>query len=443
MVRAASYLGSLALLASSALAKEVAVNEAVAAELYDSGLVHKAVMDRKMPRRRRILLMGLDLGTTTVTTPSEWREIRSYKHYMIIGSEAPGHGVQIFDMHKLLTIDPANPVVFHPRNDLAAWTNALMPRGNQHNIVVNEELNYFAAVGSQPRTDPNCRSGLNFFDLTDPTNPKSLGCAAGDGYVHDAQCMVYHGPDKRYEGRDICYGYNEDTLTIYDVTNKANVTNIISRISYEGAAYTHQGWVLDPKNQEYLVMDDELDEVRARGPAADGFPVTYIWDIRDLEKPKQTGLYKSKTKAIDHNQYVIDGLNYQSNYGAGLRVFDDDDLPGGGDVEFLGTWSSYAYFKSGYVFINSIERGAWTVKLTGTDCPRAPVCNADNCLRSFRATSVPGRLAESREFCDDFLSRPVRDVAALPSHAVKNCAGDAIARASSACACLPTATPAP
>ncbi|CRK36042.1 hypothetical protein BN1708_006900 [Verticillium longisporum] len=507
MVRAASYLGSLALLASSALAKEVAVNEAVAAELYDSGLVHKAVMDRKMnfwktaresgvfkseqypelnatkcvngwaeaivgDRHNTFRCNNVDLvhflphialgspgaqgssswGWTSdddrefvavgqydgtafieigkdgrmtylgrlpqVTTPSEWREIRSYKHYMIIGSEAPGHGVQIFDMHKLLTVDPANPVVFHPRNDLAAWTNALMPRGNQHNIVVNEELNYFAAVGSQPRTDPNCRSGLNFFDLTDPTNPKSLGCAAGDGYVHDAQCM-------------------------------ANVTNIISRISYEGAAYTHQGWVLDPKNQEYLVMDDELDELRARGPAADGFPVTYIWDIRDLEKPKQTGLYKSKTKAIDHNQYVIDGLNYQSNYGAGLRVFDvssiprdptgasvcevawfdlypeDDDLPGGSDVEFLGTWSSYAYFKSGYVFINSIERGAWTVKLTGTDCPRAPVCNADNCLRSFRATSVPGRLAESREFCDDFLSRPVRDVAALPSHAVKNCAGDA------------------
>ncbi|CRJ99867.1 hypothetical protein BN1723_008711 [Verticillium longisporum] len=337
MVRAASYLGSLALLASSALAKEVAVNEAVAAELYDSGLVHKAVMDRKMnfwktaresgvfkseqypelnatkcvngwaeaivgDRHNTFRCNNVDLvhflphvalgspgaegssswGWTSdddrefvavgqydgtafieigkdgrmtylgrlpqVTTPSEWREIRSYKHYMIIGSEAPGHGVQIFDMHKLLTVDPANP---------------------------------------------------------------SLGCAAGDGYVHDAQCMVYHGPDKRYEGRDICYGYNEDTLTIYDVTNKANVTNIISRISYEGAAYTHQGWVLDPKNQEYLVMDDELDEVRARGPAADGFPVTYIWDIRDLEKPKQTGLYKSKTKAIDHNQYVIDGLNYQ------------------------------------------------------------------------------------------------------------------------------------
>lgn len=55
--------------------------------------------------------------------------------------------------------------------------------------------------------------------------------------------------------------------------------------------------------------------------------MTYIWDIRDLENPKNTGIYKSKVKAIDHNQYVIDGLNYQSNYGAGLRVFDVSSIP--------------------------------------------------------------------------------------------------------------------
>ena len=33
--------------------------------------------------------------------PSPWREIRSYKNYMIIGSEAEDHGVQIFDMKKV------------------------------------------------------------------------------------------------------------------------------------------------------------------------------------------------------------------------------------------------------------------------------------------------------------------------------------------------------
>ena len=104
--------------------------------------------------------------------------------------------------------------------------------GRTHNVVVNEELGYFAAVGAQPRGDLICNSGLNLFDITDPENLISLGCAADDGYIHDAQCLAYHGPDKRYEGRDICYGgslpnpridlyqhsilgYNEDNLTIY------------------------------------------------------------------------------------------------------------------------------------------------------------------------------------------------------------------------------------
>lgn len=50
MVRAASYLGSLALLASTALGKEVEVNEARAEELYDSGVVHKSLMDHKLVR---------------------------------------------------------------------------------------------------------------------------------------------------------------------------------------------------------------------------------------------------------------------------------------------------------------------------------------------------------------------------------------------------------
>ena len=34
--------------------------------------------------------------------PAIWREIRGYKDYMIIGSEAEGHGIQIFDMKKVL-----------------------------------------------------------------------------------------------------------------------------------------------------------------------------------------------------------------------------------------------------------------------------------------------------------------------------------------------------
>ncbi|KAL3420395.1 hypothetical protein PVAG01_08894 [Phlyctema vagabunda] len=323
------------------------------------------------------------------SVPSIWREIRGYKSFMIIGSEAVGHGIQIFDMTKLLTLDKASPVVFDAAADLTGHF-AELPVGRTHNVVVNEELDYAVAVGAAPRNS-SCAAGLIFIDLKDPSNPVTPGCDPQDGYVHDAQCLVYRGPDEKYNGRDICYGYNEDTLTIYDVTDKTNST-IISRTSYEGASYTHQGWVLDVNYQEFLVLDDELDEERAAGPGGDGFPVTFIWDIRSLAAPKQTGYYKSNIKSIDHNQYVIEGINYQSHYGAGLRVLDltsvpsdptgaevceigyfdiypeDDEAPGGGIVDFVGTWSSYAFFKSGYILINTIERGAFIVKLTDSSC---------------------------------------------------------------------------
>lgn len=51
-------------------------------------------------------------------SPVIWREIKSNGPYMIIGSEGAGHGIQIFDMRKLLDIDPASPKVFSTTSDL-------------------------------------------------------------------------------------------------------------------------------------------------------------------------------------------------------------------------------------------------------------------------------------------------------------------------------------
>lgn len=97
-------------------------------------------------------------------------------------------------------------------------------------------------------------------------------------------------------------------------------------------------------------------------------------------------MYKSSVRSIDHNQYVYNGLSFQSNYGAGLRVLDvssvprdptgkgikevaffdvfpdDDNQPGGGRVAFTGTWSHYAGYPSGNILVNTIERGAYIVK---------------------------------------------------------------------------------
>ncbi|KAJ8457310.1 hypothetical protein ONZ45_g18361 [Pleurotus djamor] len=314
---------------------------------------------------------------------SIWRELRVLDNWLIVGSEAQNHHIQIFDLRKILTI-PRKPYTFNPNTDITGLFRGL-PVGRTHNIVINWDRKYVVSVGAQPRTS-TFRSGLVFIDIDDPANPKLAGYQADDGYVHDAQCLIYRGPDTRYVGRDICYGYNEDTLTIYDVTDKANAT-IISRTGYTGASYTHQGWVTDPNNQRYLILDDELDEQNRAGLARDGRAVTYIWDISDLRAPRQTGYFKTDRITIDHNQYIANGLVYQSNYGTGLRVVDitsipsdptgnsvrevgyfdvypeDDNRTGGGALEFVGTWSSYGLFPSGYIVINTIERGAFVVKL--------------------------------------------------------------------------------
>jgi choice-of-anchor B domain-containing protein len=431
-------------------------------EFVASGMYDGTALLEILPEGRFVQL-GFLPCPAPIGNNALWKELRGYKNYMLIGSELRGHGVQIFDMSKLLDIPHDGEVrQFDAIKDLTGHFMDL-PDAASHNVVVSEESEYGVAVGSRPTFPGSCAGGLIFFDLKDPANPVKLGCNPDDGYVHDAQCLVYRGPHEKYVGRDVCYGYNEDTLTIYDVTDKAN-SSIISITSYEGATYTHQGWVLDPMNQEYLVMDDEIDELERAGPAADTYAVTYIWDIRDLENPKQTGLYKSTTPATDHNQYVRGDLVYQSNYMSGIRVYDissipsdptgdsvceiayfdiypeDDDAPGGGIADMYGSWSSYQ-FPSGFVFVNTIERGAYLVKLTKRESCKPKTCNADNCLRAMRASSVEGRLEESQEFCGDFLDGWNADVAAVPTYASSACGSNVISRVSSACSCIATATP--
>lgn len=99
----------------------------------------------------------------------------------------------------------------------------------------------------------------------------------------------------------------------------------------------------------------------------------------------------SKFAIADHDlliEFVIDGFAYQSNYGQGLSILDltsiptdptggsvteagyfdvypeDDEMEGGGQLEFVGSWSHYPFFKSGYILVNTIERGAFVVKRT-------------------------------------------------------------------------------
>ena len=52
---------------------------------------------------------------------SIWREVRIVGDYAIIGSEAHMHGIQLFDMRKLLDLDANDPMTFRQEDLSSHW----------------------------------------------------------------------------------------------------------------------------------------------------------------------------------------------------------------------------------------------------------------------------------------------------------------------------------
>ena len=317
-------------------------------------------------------VMVANLPTNTVT--SFWRDIKVHNNHAFIVSEASGHGMQMVDLTQLGSID-------NPPQDIEA--DALYTGwGNAHNIVINESTARAYGVGTATFS-----GGLHILDISDPVNPTLIGDYAGDGYTHDAQVVSYIGPDGNYQGKEIAFCCNENTVTIVDVTDPTDAT-MISSVGYAGSSYTHQGWLTE--DQRYFMSNDELDE-QDYGVNT----TTFIWDVSDLSAPQLIGTFVSETSAIDHNMYVLDTLVYQSNYRAGLRVLDLTDIengeleevayfdvyPSSDAAQFNGTWSNYPYLPSGVIPVSHIEEGVFFLKLSDTfidyGCTDAEACNYD------------------------------------------------------------------
>ena len=299
----------------------------------------------------------------THSVDSIWRGIKVYANHAFIVSEADNHGMQVFNLTRLRNVI-SPPVTFTEDAHYDGFRRA-------HTIALNEETGFAYAAGSRD----TCQGGLHMVDVHNPVAPVFAGCVDQDGYTHETQCVRYHGPDATYQGHEICFSSNEDTLTIVDVTKKTAPIQL-SRTTYTGVGYTHQGWLTE--NQSYFLLDDELDEVH------DGVnSSTYIWNVADLDAPSMIGVYRGPSTSIDHNLYIRGNRAYESNYRSGLRILDlsnigaaslnevaffdifsIDDLP-----QFNGAWSNYPFFSSGIVIVGGIEQGLFVLMPTRTGPP--------------------------------------------------------------------------
>merc|ERR1712232_1256982 len=310
---------------------------------------------------------------------SIWCDIKTYKNFAYIVSESVRtrsgqvwtQGVQVVDLNQLLTDTPCSETP-----DIAETTR-FTGTGKEgelltssHNIFINEDSGFGYVIGAEL-----CEGGLYILDLSTPADPEFVACYSEDGYTHDVQCVMYNGPDSKYVGREICFASNEDTVTIIDVTDKADM-KMISKVTYPTATYTHQGWLTE--DHKYFVFNDELDEMEG-GPNMTSIntTMTYVANVMDLESAT-VAVYKGRTPAIDHNLYIKNGYIYQANYRAGLQVYMPTDIAGAeleevayfdiwpenDDTQFNAAWSNYPFFPSGTVLISGIEQGLFCVDVT-------------------------------------------------------------------------------
>jgi choice-of-anchor B domain-containing protein len=352
-------------------------------------------------------LMGLNNGTAiidlsnpykpkylgkipTQTVPSSWRDLKVFNNHLYIVSEAQGHGMQVFDLEQLRVVE--NSQNFTPNYVYSSF-------GSAHNIAINTETGYAYPVGIGSSGNP---IGIYSLNINEPESPILELEFSDFGYTHDAQIIIYKGPDTDHLGKEIYVGSNENKVVFVDVSDKSN-PKLISQFLYDHQ-YTHQSWLTD--DHSFALLGDELDELDlTSNPIVLKENVktrTVVIDIRDLDNPILHFNYNSDTEAIDHNGYVRGSKFYLASYTSGLRVIDisniqqkniveigyfdthiDEDHshdmridfsnrqsdPGehigkkGQEIEaFNGAWSVYPFFKSENIIISDINSGLFIVK---------------------------------------------------------------------------------
>lgn len=312
------------------------------------GLQFVDVTDPKKP-----VYLGSMLGKADGALP--WQELEIYKDHAYVICDLSPCNLQIFDLTRLRGVKAAQP-----------WTpDVVFPIPIAHSIESNSETGHlfingsFAVAGGTPL----------ILDVNNPKTPVPVGAMADDGYTHDSLCRNYKGPDKAHRGNEVCFNFNEDTVTVYDLANPATPEQL-ARVTYENASYVHSGALT--ADHKYLFSTDEGDETDF------GLRSTlYIWDVRKLSAPKLIGKYVAKSGAIDHNIYSRGGdALFHASYTNGFRIFDMSDaadaklrevayfdiMPESDAPDFDGSWAAYPYLPSGNMLVGGMSQGLFIVK---------------------------------------------------------------------------------
>jgi len=320
---------------------------------------------------------------------SVWRDIKTYGNFAYIVADVEDHGMQIFDLTELRAISNT-PVMFNESAHFEVNTEGARKQGEMdvdlsrfydqadlvgvhvmkrdgstegyvHNIAINEESGFAYLIGSS-----NCGGGLYMLNITDPLSPSAAGCFSEWGWISDAQCITYDGPDVDHLNSEICFVSYLYGFAAVDVTDKSNP----EVLSFLGEAFFNnieQGWLTEDKR--YFLLGD-------RG--SDGLLRTYMVDVTNLDNIGVADTYESSVSGFHSNMFVVGNYVYQGNHRGGLRILDLSNVSDGVLVEVGyfdttptlsgstqdGVWGVYPFYNSGIVILGSADEGLFIVRAT-------------------------------------------------------------------------------
>ncbi len=265
---------------------------------------------------------------------STWRDIKTWKNYVYVVTEAYNQGMWIIDMS-----NPASPKMVNSGWGKTIYTHC-------HNIAIDTENGIAYLCGTNV--------GMVVADLKNtPTNPKHLTTWRGP-YVHDLH--IQHGLAHLAE-------IYTNRYRIVDVT-KLPTIRTIGLAAAPGRRYCHNTWAT--RDDRFCLTTNET----ASGPVG-------IFDITVKSAPKLIARFQANPtrapSAIPHNVLIRDRIAYISYYTEGVRVVDISnpktpvevgyyDTWSGSSFGYNGDWGVYALNPSGNVFVSDISSGLYIVK---------------------------------------------------------------------------------
>lgn len=279
------------------------------------------------------------------STSSIWREIKVYRNYAYITTEANGVGLQIVDLSRLPDTTGLVAKVFKSDS-----TRGLVNIVRVHALHIDTAKGFCYLFGGDYRLAASAGNGCLILDIkTDPLNPRYAGSNT-QRYIHDG----YVENDTLYAGH-----INNGFFSVMDCRDKTNLVTLSTTTT--PTAFTHNTW--RTSDRKFILTTDEN---------CGSYLASY--DVSNPSQPRLVDKIRSVSQAdaIIHNTHIVNDYAVTSWYTEGVVVTDAHrpqnlvhvgqyDAFNGTFSDFEGTWGVYPFLPSGNLVLSNITPGELVV----------------------------------------------------------------------------------